>query len=328
MHTHETKLRGPRARPRPLARQAPRPQLGALLGSLLGLILGLLSLLAPTAAKASIVNIEATRPSLDKERKNGASGSLSLDLSFNAGNINTLNLGPRGAFNFIQNRHSVYTLADYRLSAKTDPKSGETLSQLGGADSRFIHRGLGHIRYSFEFLRTVFGEAYVQASADQIILLRSRLLLGAGPRLTIYDDRYFGAYLGLSYYAERENLDAADFLAQPTGDGNLNWWHRLSTYLTLRLRPTEQLLLSSITYVQPRVDFLPDVYVLNENVLELAINKHLALRLTMTIRFDSAPPTYCTADPEDRLGGECPQDDIYTVRAVDVGLTNALTVNF
>ncbi len=307
-------------------RASARPPLARSVAALC--LLGLLSPLTAANANASIVNIEASRPSLDKERTNGVSGSLSVDLSFNAGNVNTLNLGPRGAFNYIHNRHSVYTLADYRLAAKTDPKSGGTLSQLGDADSRFLHRGLGHLRYSYEIMKSVFGEAYVQASADEIILLRSRLLLGAGPRLTVYDDRYFGAYLGLSYYAERENLDAEDFLAQPTGDGNLNWWHRISTYLTLRLRPTEQLLLTSITYVQPRVDFLPDLYVLNENVLELAISEHLALRLTMTIRFDSAPPTYCTAKPEDRLGGECPQDDIYTVRAVDIGLTNALTVNF
>ena len=104
-----------------------------------------LLVLAPTA-RANIVNIEAKRPSLENERENGASGSLSLDLSFNAGNINTLTVGANGTFNYIHDRHSVYTLADYRLAAKTDPKSGGTLSELGDADSRFLHRALGHLR--------------------------------------------------------------------------------------------------------------------------------------------------------------------------------------
>lgn len=286
-----------------------------------------LLVLAPTA-RANIVNIEAKRPSLENERENGASGSLSLDLSFNAGNINTLTVGANGTFNYIHDRHSVYTLADYRLAAKTDPKSGGTLSELGDADSRFLHRALGHLRYGYEFIEKLYGEAYVQLSADQIILLRSRLLLGLGPRLTVYDDQYFGAFLGLAYYAERENLAAEDLISQPTGEGHLNWWHRVSSYLTLRLRPTEQLLLTSVTYVQPRVDFLPDLYVLNENVLELALTKRLSLKLTMSIRFDSAPPTYCIVDPEDRPGGECPAESSYTIRAVDIGVTNALTVNF
>ncbi|MCA9695789.1 MAG: DUF481 domain-containing protein [Myxococcales bacterium] len=288
--------------------------------------LATLAALGPRPAAADIVNIEARRPTLPSERKDGWSGSFALKFAFRTGNLFLIDIGPNGTVNWLRGRHSVLSLFSYNFAAKADPKSGQSINDLGRQDSAFRHNGLGHLRYAFEVLRWLDVEAYTQLATDQFLLLRTRYLVGFGPRFALFEDDLFGAYLGTSYYAEHERLDPDQFLLQPGGQGPTNWWHRWSNYLTLRLRATESLLLTSITYVQPRFDRLRDVYLLNDSVLEFKVSPYISFTLSTSIRFDSAPPTYCTgeADP----AGSCPSASVYTLPTTDVRVENALLVSF
>jgi hypothetical protein len=266
---------------------------------------------------------------IEKERiergANGFSGEGDLRLAFRQGNTNLLDLGSRARLTFRRNRHTVFALADLRFAAKTLARDGGQTSGLADRDARYLQRYIGHLRHTIRLSQSWAVEAFVQAESDEFALLRLRTLLGGGPRWTLIDSPRMFATLGTSYMLEREALDSSYFVDQPSGDRATTIWHRSSSYLNLTYKVDERLEVRATTYVQLRFDDPSDWRLLQDFSLSLPIRAWLALKIALGVRFDSAPPRYCTTKIE---AGSCSRQDIRRLLRADTLFEHSLTFNF
>lgn len=275
--------------------------------------------LLPRAARADGVNIEKERPD-----KPGVAGAVDLKFGYRQGNVNLVDVGLRTRVSFLRGRHLVFGLTDSRFAAQSKTRDGGDIRSLSGERARFANRHMVHGRYNLRMFDWMASESFSQLEADEFLVVRTRVLVGAGPRFILFERADFGAYLGTTYMAEREDLDPRAFVSQPGGEGRTNWWHRWSNYLSLRFLATDRLTLSSTTYFQPRFDAFGDFRVLNDNGLEVELVSRLSLKWTFSIRHDSRPPTAC-AEPE---GTSCPAEATYTLAPTDLFAENALSLKF
>ncbi len=226
----------------------------------------LLSFAVPASAQ---VNIEALRrddPPL------GSSGSFSGDLTVRTGNVDFIQVGLSGRHNVVTDGVTTLLIGDGGIGL------------LGS--SRFASSGLLHYRRTYRVLEWVWPEWYAQANYDRAQLLRFRTVVGGGARTPVArgDWGQFGAGTGVMLEHERLKLDEA--AVHPRRTTTI----RSSTFLTLRLSPAEQLVVTSTTYLQPRVGNPGDVRVLESFRLASPISEQLALTVSFDMRYDSDPP--------------------------------------
>src|SRR5580692_5118343 len=60
-------------------------------------------------------------------------------------------------------------------------------------------KSFAHVRYDYTIVKHVSWEAFVQEQSDVFQLIKTRDLVGTGPRFAIYDDPHFGLFLGIAY---------------------------------------------------------------------------------------------------------------------------------
>lgn len=216
------------------------------------------------------VNVERLRKGLDG---NGVAGSVDASLTGRAGNSEGVVAGGAAQMQWLQGRHGelVYATGDYARLNKTTT----------------ISRSVFHARYSLQLMQRGYWELFAQQQTDRFRLLRSRELVGSGPRIAIIQGPQFELFLGTAYMLEYETInvqpgatDATNILA-----------HRWSTYLSLSFLQDDRFSASTTTYIQPRFDRFADFRLLNETALVVEINKLLATKLSVSVRSDSAPPT-------------------------------------
>lgn len=285
----------------------------------LSLALGVAAGLACATARADGVNVEQHRPD-----RPGVSGNLDFKLGYRQGNVNRVDIGLKSRISVLTGRHLVLLLTDSRFASQSKARDGGSVTQLGSDEARFANRHMAHVRYNVRMWDWLASEVFSQIETDEFLLLQTRVLFGAGPRFVLFENDEFGGYLGTTYMAEYERLDRDTFVAQPSGRGARTWWHRSSTYLSLRFLATDRLILASTTYVQPRFDNFADVRVVSDSSLEVSLATRLALKLGVSIRHDSRPPTACSED----LGIACAADDSYQLQRTDVLVDNALSLKF
>jgi len=272
------------------------------------------------------VNVESQRKVLPSERVPGWSGLSGLNFSLRSGNVFLLDVGGNLGVTMIQGRHEVLMLGSSRFAAKATARDTEQIGDLVGNDeTRFANAHLGHLRYSVTVLPWLAADMFTQLSSDEFILLQARLVFGLGPRFILFRNHEFAAVFGTGYMPELEYLDPAAFVGQVDSSSNMNWWHRWNNYLSFRLDAGELLTISATTYLQPRFDRLTDFWVLNENSLAVKLTKRLQLKLSLTIRHDSKPPTACF---DTQVDGVCPSGSAYTVRPTDIRIENAVAFTF
>ncbi len=270
-------------------------------------------------ARASGVNVERERPD-----KPGVTGNLDFKFGYRQGNVNLIDTGLKTRLTYLEGRHLILFFSDSRFAAQTKLRAGDTIQDLGTGRARFVNRHMAHARYNVRMIRWMASELFTQIETDEFLTVRTRFLIGAGPRFVLHERRDFGAYLGTAYMTEYEALDSAQFVSQPDATGPVNWWHRWSSYVSLRFLATDRLTLASATYVQPRFDDPTDVRFLNESSLEVALAPRLSIKWGTSIRFDSRPPTACRVD----AGSSCAAEETYRLSRTDLLVENALSLKF
>ena len=214
------------------------------------------------------VNIEALR---SDDPPQGRSGSFGGDFTVRTGNVDFVQLGFNG-------RH--YVIND-NLTTLIVGNGG--IGLLGR--SRFASSGLLHYRrtYSHEWISP---EWYGQVNYDRSQLLLFRLVGGAGLRTAVARGPWgqFGA--GTALVLEHERLELPDPALHP----KLTTLVRSSTFLTLRVISGEGFVVTSTTYLQPAVQALRDVRVLENLRLASSITERVALTVSFNLRYDSRPP--------------------------------------
>lgn len=273
----------------------------------------------PSLASASGVNVEKDRPD-----ESGVSGNLDFKFGYRQGNVNLVDVGLKARISYLRGRHLVLLLTDSRFAAQSKLKAGGSLGELSTEDARYVNRHMAHGRYNVRMIRWMASELFSQIETDEFLLLRTRFIVGAGPRFVLHERKDFGAYLGTAYLAEYERLDPDTFVSQPTGRGRTNWWHRWSSYLSLRFLATDRLTLASTTYVQPRFDDPADLRILSDSSIDVSLVPRLSLKWGLSIRYDSQPPTACQSD----AGLACADEEVYGLSRTDLFVENALSLKF
>ncbi len=223
----------------------------------------------PSEGRAQ-VNIEAlsvTSPPL------GRSGSIGGDLSLRSGNVDFVALDLRA-------RMYEVTPTEIRLLVGS--------GGLGFLDrSRFSSSGLVHYRRTYtDVFDDISPEWYAQANYDRSQLLRFRAVGGAGLRTAFAQGEWgqFGA--GSAVMMEYENLTLPDSSVHPENTLEARW----SNFLTFRVVPSETLVITSTTYIQPAVVDFGDYRALENMRLAATVTETLALTVSFDLRYDSRPP--------------------------------------
>lgn len=231
----------------------------------------LLASLALTSPDASAqVNIEVLR--IDSLPL-GRSGSIGGDMSIRTGNVDFVALDVRGR---------IYDVT---------PSETRLIIGNGGlgflARSRFSSDGLLHYRRSYTAVsRYLDPEWFGQLNYDRAQRLTFRAVGGGGIRTAFAQGTWgqFGA--GSSGILEYERLALPDTAAHPKRTLELRW----SNFLTLRVVPTQSLVITSTTYLQPALTDFGDFRALENLRLSASVTETLALTVSFDLRYDSRPP--------------------------------------
>ena len=230
--------------------------------------LALISVLLTREAKAQ-VNVEPLRQQVTA-RKFGAHIAASTDAY--AGNTQGVVFGSSALLGGRTQRNFGY------LDVSGD------YSKLGGMVS--VAKWFAHLRHNFEINHSIWWEEYAQIESDRFRRVQLRELLGTGPRFALFQSDPFELFVGVSYLFEHTALNSAD--VAPRGQGTVE---RLSNYVAITFKPDQRILVSTVDYVQPRIQQFADYKVLSVNSVAFSITKHLQSRLDATARYESFTPS-------------------------------------
>ncbi|MGB0542416.1 MAG: DUF481 domain-containing protein [Longimicrobiales bacterium] len=203
----------------------------------------------------------------------GRSGAVGGDFSIHTGNVDFVALDFRG-------RVYDVTPTQTRLIVGN--------GGLGFLDrSRFASNGLLHYRRSLTAVSQHFEpEWFGQLNYDRAQRLTFRSVVGGGVRTAFAQGAWGQFGMGSSGIFEYERLDVPDTAVHAKRTLEARW----SNFLTLRLVPTDALVITSTTYVQPALADFGDFRALENLRLSASITETLALTVSFDLRYDSRPP--------------------------------------
>jgi hypothetical protein len=139
-----------------------------------------------------------------------------------------------------------------------------------------------HARYNQKLSRLFRAEAFVQYQNNQLLVIDSRFLLGAGIRLKVLAGDYVGAYLGNAVMYEIEN--SRDF-----DQKSYNFRH--SAYFSMTYSPKGiGVNLLNTVYFQPLYESLANHRVLEQFKIEIPVSEVISLSGTFNYSLISVTP--------------------------------------
>jgi hypothetical protein len=223
------------------------------------------------AAAVPVAGQVDVQPLSREEPPEGLSGSLTANLTAQTGNTDFVQLGLSGR---------VFRV---RGPVTTMMVGNGGLGFLGR--SRFASSGLFHYRRTHRTWSWVWPEWYAQMNYDRAQLLKFRTVAGAGVRTPVSEGRWGEVGAGVSLMLEDERLDLPDTASHARKTTAL----RVSALGSVRL-VASQLVVTSTTYVQPRLDEPGDVRVLQSLSLATPVTDRVAITVSFDMRYDSRPP--------------------------------------
>ena len=157
-------------------------------------------------------------------------------------------------------------------------------SRLAGVVS--VAKWFAHLRHNFQINPDVWWEEYAQLESDRFRRVQLRELAGTGPRFRLAHGAMVELYWGTSYMLEHTALDSAD--PDPEGQGTFERW---SSYVAATFKPQDRILISTVSYVQPRINRFSDYKLLSVSGADFRITTHLHSRVDVTARYESLAPS-------------------------------------
>ncbi len=147
-------------------------------------------------------------------------------------------------------------------------------------DEKLINNAFLHFRYNYKITKTLRWEAFTQIQNNLITRIKSRFLIGTGPRFKIASSKVFRFYAASlpMYEIEKE-----------TGVDELHKNVRLSSYASFSIYPNDRIEIISTTFYQPRIDKFNDYRILNQSSFKVKASKKLTLGVNWNYLFDSYP---------------------------------------
>ncbi len=229
------------------------------------------SLPLPVSAQ---VNVEALR---QEDPPLGYSGTFGGDLTLRTGNVELVQVDLNARLYIV--RESVTRLM----------VGNGGLGLQGG--SRFASSGLLHYRETYRYNDLISPEWYGQLNYDRPQLLDFRVVTGGGARTSFASGEWGEFGTGAALFLEHERLDLSDAAVHD----NRTTAIRGSYFLTLRLVPNENLVITSTNYLQPVVGKWGDVRTLANFRVAASVTDELDLTVSFDLRYDSGPPDEISA---------------------------------
>lgn len=151
---------------------------------------------------------------------------------------------------------------------------------LKGAQQSFINYGFLHFRYNYKIDSVLRWEAFTQIQENAITKIKSRILIGTGPRFKISGTKKLHLYAASLVMHETDK--------ETNNPGIINQW-RNSSYLSLTFLPNERIELTTTTYYQPVLFDIADYRLLNNINFRIKASNKLAVNITWNYQFDSTP---------------------------------------
>lgn len=231
------------------------------------LLAGLVWLASPLRAQ---VDIESLR----RDDQAGFFGSMALDLTLRAGNVELFECGPKLSLHYGRAADAFIFIG-----------SGAFDWQSKGGFSGVENEALAHLRYVRALGARLHGEAFGQIDFDRSRRLEFRGIGGGGIRWALIAPGESSFWLGSSLMFEREQneLTAGDDHSARTSI--VRW----SNYLSANIKLGETAQLAGTAYVQPAAGQFDDYRVLWDATLKVSITQALSSTTSSTFRRDSDP---------------------------------------
>jgi len=220
------------------------------------------------------VNVEALRTD---DPPLGYSGTFGGDLAIRTGNVDFVQLG-------INARLYKVTESATRLIV-----GNGGLGLQGG--TQFASSGLLHYRQTYQYNDLVSPEWWGQLNYDRPQLLDLRMVVGGGVRVSFASGDWGQFGMGAALMLEDERLDLPDTAVHDNHTTNI----RGSYFLTLRLVPNDNLVITSTTYLQPAVGNLSALRTLANLRIATSVTDQVDLTVSFDLRYDSRPPDLISA---------------------------------
>jgi hypothetical protein len=220
------------------------------------------------------VNVEALR---QEDPPLGYSGTFGGDLTLRTGNVELVQLG-------LNARLYRVTESSRRLIV-----GNGGLGLQGG--TRFASSGLLHYRQTYRYDELISPEWYGQLNYDRPQLLDFRVVTGGGARTSFANGDWGQFGMGAALFFEHERLNLPDTAVHD----NQTTVIRGNYFLTLRLVPNENLVITSTTYLQPVVGNWGDLRTLANVRAAVSVSDELDLTVSFDLRYDSRPPDAISA---------------------------------
>jgi len=168
-------------------------------------------------------------------------------------------------------------------------------SEYGTANSELIvAKSLLHLRYNYFTTPFLYLEVLAQVQHDTFRRIAVRDLYGTGLRFNWIREKELELFSGTTIVLEQQAISASG--PYPSSS---NLWARSSNYAGVNIGFEGVGNLTTVTYLQPRLDRPKDYRLLHETVLTLGITKRLAAKISVNLTYDHEPvPGVLPADLE------------------------------
>lgn len=214
-------------------------------------------------ANAQIVNIERARMQSDTTGWMGNAGAA-ISLTKNVRQVFSTDLDAHVQY---KSKKSLYLLLG-------------SYGFLKGAGSKLIDNTFLHFRYNYKLNKLIRWEAFTQVQQNVITGIRSRFLLGTGPRFKILSVKLIKLYAATLLMYEREEELPAKLI-----HNNL----RSSSYVSFTISPNKQVEIISTSFFQPLLNDWSDFRLLNQVSVRVKAGKKLGIRMNWNYLNDNKP---------------------------------------
>jgi len=189
------------------------------------------------------------------------------------------------AVSLIKNTQQVFTA---EVHAHVQYKSKKSLylmlgsySFLKGGNNKLVDNTFLHFRYNYKLNKVLRWEVFTQLQNNLVTKIKSRYLLGTGPRFKILDTKVIRLYAASLFMYEYEKVnDSANTVHRDV---------RNSSYISFSITPNNMVEIVSTSFYQPQVNNLKDYRILNQASVKVKAAKKLSVSLNWNYLYDSYP---------------------------------------
>jgi hypothetical protein len=215
---------------------------------------------------AQIVNVESQRIQSDTT---GWLGNFSVSFKLDKNKVQIVNLNTNGQIEYKTPRNLYLFLINYDL--------------LRGASQTLQNNLFFHLRYNYKMSDLLRMEAFTQVQQNSLSGIKSRWLIGAGPRFKISGTKKLSLYAASLVMYEDEHE-----LTKPV---TLHKDIRNSSYATASWRPNDRSEITTTLFYQPLFRDFSDLRLLHELKLKFQFTNKFSFFTTWAFLYDSKPAT-------------------------------------